>query len=153
MNVLFYTIFISSSETIQYERRPIISMSTLERSKQALQQLKSLLNSVRSENDQPWIWEPTSEYPSVPYQPTSLLTSSSPKITLNISVLPRLLTMKVDDICQRLISAQKSGGEIWCQLFNKSFSSTLITTTSLLDDETTYIITGDIDLMWLRDSR
>jgi meiotically up-regulated gene 157 (Mug157) protein len=37
-------------------------------------------------------------------------------------------------------------------MFRKCYPNTLETTTSLLDDGTTYVITGDIDLMWLRDS-
>ena len=38
------------------------------------------------------------------------------------------------------------------RMFRLCFPNTLETTAKLLDDNTTYIITGDIDLMWLRDS-
>lgn len=37
-------------------------------------------------------------------------------------------------------------------IFEKCFYSTLDTTTELLDDGTTYVFTGDIPAMWLRDS-
>ncbi|CAF4540075.1 unnamed protein product, partial [Rotaria sp. Silwood2] len=46
------------------------TLSTIERSTRALEKLKKLLASVMSSNDQPWIWIPTEQYPSVPYQPT-----------------------------------------------------------------------------------
>ncbi|OZB94130.1 glycoside hydrolase family 125 protein [Paenibacillus sp. XY044] len=38
------------------------------------------------------------------------------------------------------------------QLFRNTFPNTLETTTKLLDDGTTFVITGDIPAMWLRDS-
>ncbi|WP_219835004.1 glycoside hydrolase family 125 protein [Paenibacillus sp. R14(2021)] len=38
------------------------------------------------------------------------------------------------------------------QLFKNCFPNTLETTTKLLDDGTTFVITGDIPAMWLRDS-
>jgi len=128
-------------------------ISTVERSRKALERLKILLNSVRSLNDQPWIWSPTAQYPSVPYQPTSLLNQNIPKPVPNIAIVPKSVENEINRVCQRLNKANKIGGEIWCRLFQKCYADTLATTTTLLDDNSTYIITGDIDLMWLRDSR
>ena len=54
-------------------------ISTIERSKKALENLKILLSSVMSPNAEPWIWSPSSEYPSVPYQPSSMLNENIPK--------------------------------------------------------------------------
>jgi hypothetical protein len=128
-------------------------ISAIERSSRALEKLKSLLASVASPNDQPWIWKPTRQYPSVPYQPTSLRRQSIPKPLYNLTDLPQAVTNEIDRVCKRLNQADKLGGIIWCQLFKKCYSDTLATTTTILDDNSTYIITGDIDLMWLRDSR
>lgn len=38
------------------------------------------------------------------------------------------------------------------KMFRQCFSNTLSTTTELMDDGTTYVFTGDIPAMWLRDS-
>ena len=127
--------------------------STIERSKRALENLKTLLNSVLSANDQPWIWSPSAQYPSVPYQPTSLLNQKIPKAINEKSIVPQVVQDEINRVCRRLTSVNSIGGQIWCQLFTKCYADTLATTASLLDDNTTYIITGDIDLMWLRDSR
>ncbi|CAF1289345.1 unnamed protein product [Adineta steineri] len=127
-------------------------ISTIERSKKALENLKSLLKSVMSPNDQPWIWLPTKDYPSVPYQPTSISNQHIPKPIHTNTVVPQSVKDEINRVCQRLTKANKIGGEIWCKLFTKCYADTLATTTTLLDDNTSYIITGDIDLMWLRDS-
>jgi hypothetical protein len=128
-------------------------ISTIERSTRALEKLKHLLASVASPNDPPWIWIPTTQYPSVPYQPSSFLYKSIPKLLSNMTDLPQSVINQVNRVCNRLKQTNKSGGEIWCKLFNKSYTDTLATTTTILDDNSTYIITGDIDLMWIRDSR
>jgi len=128
-------------------------ISTVERSRKALEKLKLLLNSVMSSNDQPWIWLPSAQYPSVPYQPTSLSNQHIPKSIHNNTILPQSVKDEINRVCQRLNKTNKNGGEIWCKLFTKCYADTLATTTTLLDDDSTYIITGDIDLMWLRDSR
>jgi hypothetical protein len=93
------------------------------------------------------------QYPSVPYQPSSLVNQSIPKVLYHITDLPLPVINEVNRVCKRLKQASKIGGEIWCKLFNKSYTDTLAKTTAILDDNSTYIITGDIDLMWLRDSR
>jgi len=129
------------------------TISTIERSSRALEKLKSLLASIASPNDQPWIWKPTVQYPSVPYQPTPLLNQSIPKLLYNLTDLPQSVTNEIDRVCERLKQAGKINGIIWCQLFKRCYTNTLATTTTILDDNSTYIITGDIDLMWLRDSR
>jgi hypothetical protein len=128
-------------------------ISTVERSARALERLKNLLASVTSPGEEPWIWMPTDEYPSVPYQPSSLLNQSIPKILYKITDLPQSVIKEVNRVCKRLKQASRIGGEIWCKLFNKTYTDTLATTTAILDDSSTYVITGDIDLMWLRDSR
>jgi hypothetical protein len=128
-------------------------ISTVERSRRALEKLKILLTSVMSSNDKPWIWSPSVQYPSVPYQPTSLSNHSIPKSLHTNKILPQSVNDEINRVCQRLTKANKTGGEIWCKLFTKCYADTLATTTTLLDDDSTYIITGDIDLMWLRDSR
>jgi hypothetical protein len=107
-----------------------------------------------SSNDQPWIWLATDEYPSVPYQPTLLSNETIPKLLLyNITQLPKSVVNEITRVCKRLRQADRVGGKIWCKLFRTSYANTLETTTALLGDNSTYIITGDIDLMWLRDSR
>lgn len=40
----------------------------------------------------------------------------------------------------------------WANTFNLCFANTLQTTVKILEDNSTYIITGDIPAMWLRDS-
>lgn len=40
----------------------------------------------------------------------------------------------------------------WLKIFNGSFLDTLQNTVKILDDGTTYVLTGDIPAMWLRDS-
>lgn len=125
--------------------------STLERSKKALERFQNLLNSLRTSSDHAWIWSPTDEYPSVPYQPTSLRNQTI-KVE-KLQSIPQSVENEIVRVCQRLIKAHEIHGKHWCQLFRQCYPNTLSTTTSLLDDQTTYIITGDIDLMWLRDSR
>lgn len=40
----------------------------------------------------------------------------------------------------------------WAENFNASFSNTLLTTVKRKSDDTTFLLTGDIPAMWLRDS-
>lgn len=127
--------------------------STLQRSRKALEKFRYLLDSLRSSSDHAWIWSPTDEYPSVPYQPTSLLNNNQTITLEKLQSIPQSVENEITRVCQRLIRANENHGQHWCQLFRKCFADTLSTTTSLLSDQTTYVITGDIDLMWLRDSR
>ncbi|CAF4069709.1 unnamed protein product [Rotaria magnacalcarata] len=160
-NILFMTDIFPFSSLCKLQESVISSksedfnhdaISTIERSKRALEKLKVLLASVMSPDGQPWIWIPTKEYPSVPYQPTFLLNQTIPKPLYNITDLPRSVVHEINRVCRRLKQADQVGGAIWCKLFKKTYSDTLVTTTTILDDKSTYIITGDIDLMWLRDS-
>ncbi|CAF1411524.1 unnamed protein product [Rotaria magnacalcarata] len=140
-------LFFSNSKNVNNDL-----ISTIERSRRALETLKVLLDSILTSNDQPWIWLPTAEYPSVPYQPTPLSKQHIPKAIRDYKILPNAVSNEINRVCKRLIATNKSAGEIWCKLFAKSYADTIATTTTLLDDSTTYMITGDIDLMWLRDS-
>ena len=45
-----------------------------------------------------------------------------------------------------------SGDEKLIQMFKNCYTNTLDTTVKRMDDDTTYVITGDIPAMWLRDS-
>ena len=145
----------SSTEEFRSVKTPAHAppLSTIERSRQALATLKALLNSVMSATDQPWIWSPSAQYPSVPYQPTSLSNRSIPRAITTAPKVPQVVTDEIERVCQRLNKTNHAGGEVWCKLFTKCYADTLATTMTLLDDDSTYIITGDIDLMWLRDSR
>jgi len=40
----------------------------------------------------------------------------------------------------------------WSEIFESCFANTLLTTVKKLEDGTTYVLTGDIPAMWLRDS-
>ncbi|WP_238916783.1 glycoside hydrolase family 125 protein [Clostridium sp. YIM B02555] len=61
---------------------------------------------------------------------------------LNIS---EIVLQYVDDIAEQLDTSFK-------KTFKNCYLSTLATTTSILEDGTTFILTGDIPAMWLRDS-
>ena len=95
-------------------------ITTIERSKQALETLKTLLDSVRSPTDQQWIWTPSQQYPSVPYQPTLLLNQTIPQVVSNKTILPQSVVEEINRVCERLNRAHSEGGTIWCQLFNKN---------------------------------
>ncbi|RXZ79422.1 glycoside hydrolase family 125 protein [Paenibacillaceae bacterium] len=61
--------------------------------------------------------------------------------------LPNSITQFLDEADQRLAHRPKLQ-----QLFRNCFPNTLETTTKLLEDGTTFVFTGDIPAMWLRDS-
>lgn len=50
------------------------------------------------------------------------------------------------------INALAENEERWLTIFNNSFLDTLENTVKKLEDETTFVLTGDIPAMWLRDS-
>ena len=59
----------------------------------------------------------------------------------------------VKDEIERVCSVLKSKNRDYlCTMFSKCYPNTLETTTSILPDNTVYVITGDIPLMWMRDS-
>jgi meiotically up-regulated gene 157 (Mug157) protein len=70
-----------------------------------------------------------------------------PKIAVPEITLPRSVREVLDEADKKLAHRPKL-----LQLFNNCFPNTLETTTKLLDDGTTFVITGDIPAMWLRDS-
>lgn len=58
-----------------------------------------------------------------------------------------LLISKTDEICKRLGSETKLA-----KMFRNCFLNTIETTIKVLEDSSTFLITGDIPAMWLRDS-
>jgi meiotically up-regulated gene 157 (Mug157) protein len=70
-----------------------------------------------------------------------------PKIAVPEITLPRSVREVLDEADKKLAHRPKL-----LQLFKNCFPNTLETTTKLLDDGTTFVITGDIPAMWLRDS-
>ena len=61
--------------------------------------------------------------------------------------LPVSITKIIDETCKKLENRPKLA-----KMFKQCFSNTLETTTEILEDGTTYVFTGDIPAMWLRDS-
>lgn len=70
-----------------------------------------------------------------------------PTIEINKFPLPQAVQQVLKDASERLAHRPKLR-----QLFQNCFPNTLETTTKLLDDGTTFVLTGDIPAMWLRDS-
>ena len=70
-----------------------------------------------------------------------------PKIAMPKLELPRAVQDALTEAESRLAHRPKLS-----ELFRNCFPNTLETTTKLLDDGTTFVITGDIPAMWLRDS-
>ncbi|KQN97686.1 glycoside hydrolase family 125 protein [Paenibacillus sp. Leaf72] len=70
-----------------------------------------------------------------------------PKIPLPELALPQAVQQVLEEAEQKLAHRPKL-----LQLFKNCFPNTLETTTKKMDDGTTFIITGDIPAMWLRDS-
>jgi meiotically up-regulated gene 157 (Mug157) protein len=64
-----------------------------------------------------------------------------------LKTIPNSIAGAVDEICSKLHHRPKLK-----QLFKNCFTNTLETTTELLEDGTTYVFTGDIPALWLRDS-
>ena len=62
---------------------------------------------------------------------------------------PRSVLNEIDRVCSVLKSKNR---DYLCTMFTKCYPNTLETTTSVLHDNTVYVITGDIPLMWMRDS-
>lgn len=70
-----------------------------------------------------------------------------PKISLGSFPLPQGVEQALQTAEQKLANRPKL-----LKLFKNCFPNTLETTTKLMDDGTTFVITGDIPAMWLRDS-
>lgn len=64
-----------------------------------------------------------------------------------MNTIPVSITRAVDEVCEKLEQRPVLAG-----MFRQCFVNTLETTTQLEEDGTTYVITGDIPAMWLRDS-
>lgn len=61
------------------------------------------------------------------------------------------LPKSVQDFMSKVNDLAKGQSE-WLDVFNGSFLDTLKNTVKVLEDETTFVLTGDIPAMWLRDS-
>ncbi|CAH1789981.1 unnamed protein product [Owenia fusiformis] len=61
---------------------------------------------------------------------------------------PESMKREVERVCNELNPMRKK----LCDMFKKCYPNTIETTIILLPDSTTYVITGDIPLMWMRDS-
>lgn len=70
-----------------------------------------------------------------------------PKIPMPSLTLPQSIQEVLNEAEEKLAHRPKL-----LQLFKNTFPNTLETTTKLMDDGTTFVITGDIPAMWLRDS-
>jgi len=64
------------------------------------------------------------------------------------SEIPLSVSRFMADITERCGEARAH----WAKNFNAAFANTLLTTVKRLDDNTTFVLTGDIPAMWLRDS-
>ncbi len=70
-----------------------------------------------------------------------------PKIQMTSFELPKAVQDVLSEAEEKLAHRPKL-----LKLFKNCFPNTLETTTKLMDDGTTFVITGDIPAMWLRDS-
>ena len=61
--------------------------------------------------------------------------------------LPKTVFAQIQEVQKRLVDRPKLA-----RMFSQCYPNTLLTTTKKLDDGTSYIFTGDIPAMWLRDS-
>lgn len=119
-----------------------------------------LLTTVVGGKGQAWIWSPqgltffiltdsSDKYRSTPYQPTIRENEPKPPKKIEVELPPRSVKEETDRVCKLL---EKAGRLKLSRMFRKCYPNTLETTTTLLEDNSTFVITGDIDLMWLRDS-
>lgn len=65
-----------------------------------------------------------------------------------MKTLPNSVKNKITEIHEKCESINPE----WGNIFEKCFTNTLMTTVKQLEDETTFVMTGDIPAMWLRDS-
>lgn len=63
--------------------------------------------------------------------------------------IPQSILDEVNRVCTILTN---KGRDKLCRMFKNCYLNTIETTVTYLNDSTTYIITGDIDKMWMRDS-
>ena len=62
------------------------------------------------------------------------------------------IPISVQQFMEKITSLCGSEHLHWAENFNAAFANTLLTTVKRYDDGTTFILTGDIPAMWLRDS-
>jgi len=97
-----------------------------------------------------WITSPSDRFASTPYLPLGerdvpRLEFASPQPSLPGPGVRR----ETERICEEL---ERAGQTKLAAMFRRCFPDTLETTVRVLADGGAYVITGDIDLMWLRDS-
>ena len=62
--------------------------------------------------------------------------------------IPNSVKRFMDDIIQKCGEEHAD----WAKNFSSAFANTLLTTVKRQEDGTTFLLTGDIPAMWLRDS-
>ena len=136
------------------------SLSPLQRSRRALEIFKYQLEqlTVASGHDpRAWVWHATEEWPSVPLLRTVPDLFRAPPLPRFVSPAERGVTLpplSVEKESQRVAAALKRvGHRRLSEIFAACYPYSLTTTTKFLDDGTAYVVTGDIDAMWIRDSR
>lgn len=67
---------------------------------------------------------------------------------MTYSTVPTSVQQFMDDMTKRA----EAENPRWAEIFNKCFANTLLTTVKRFDDGSTFLLTGDIPAMWLRDS-
>lgn len=67
---------------------------------------------------------------------------------MTYSTVPTSVQQFMDDMTKRA----EVENPRWAEIFNKCFANTLLTTVKRFDDGSTFLLTGDIPAMWLRDS-
>lgn len=67
---------------------------------------------------------------------------------MTYTTVPTSVQQFMDDMTKRA----EAENPRWAEIFNKCFANTLLTTVKRFDDGSTFLLTGDIPAMWLRDS-
>lgn len=112
-----------------------------------LEKMKLLLEEANN-GVHKWVWEMTDQQPSAPYLIIDPAKEPPPPNKINSELPPPIVKQEM----KRVVELLRPHRPKLAKMFEHCYPNTLSTTTTLLDDNTTYVITGDIDLMWLRDS-
>ncbi|SPN75667.1 glycoside hydrolase family 125 protein [Brochothrix thermosphacta] len=67
---------------------------------------------------------------------------------MTYTTVPTSVQQFMDDMTKRA----EAENPRWAEIFNKCFANTLLTTVKRFEDGSTFLLTGDIPAMWLRDS-
>ncbi|ODJ53202.1 metal-independent alpha-mannosidase [Brochothrix thermosphacta] len=67
---------------------------------------------------------------------------------MTYTTVPTSVQQFMDDMTKRA----EAENPRWAEIFNKCFANTLLKTVKRFDDGSTFLLTGDIPAMWLRDS-